>query len=922
MKIRRSALLLVLCTAFPTFARVLSYAPYTNQVAMSANHLRTSRHFLLIESAPGASLWDTNTRELVLYDTQGADPRVVWPKTAGSVQAAALFEPNPPFGVPIDVPPVLLAVVDTDNGNTQRTMVSKDAGTTWKEVEALRGRTFADDAPIDVGGPWVQGLRPGIRIGNDAWPFVVATGNGITAISSDGEIKTIFAVQSSSVIGQNAAGTKFLVAWFEQGPQSRLGISLVDTVTRTSDLIAADFLAFAEYSGWIANDGTAYIVIGRGDGRFLYKWRLGSLEAVAGPRDAAIPVYNGPANRQRPLNEFIAVPTHDFDGAWMIQRGSNQPTRLLRYTAGSGLSVLWTDPARPEVEALIAGPSGQSVLIQVHRDRSLTEQAIFVDPAIAVWKLGEPMPRDYDELYLNEEQNKGFVHVNPDLLRSGDKFVFNSGSFEQTDQGPVSPPIGGGGDVIQEWGVVQASLKQHLILPGVARLQGGFGSVWRTDVTMYNPLDEEQLVTVRYVPMYETSASTRIIAVTLKPHEIRFVPDALQSLFLLDNGGGSLHFEPAVGMNVVGRTYSRDGANGTYGFGMTAIDAFNAAGPRFPMTFAGAFPGEHFRTNILLTDTSGAGAAATLSAFGVSGSIGSTGSIIAAPAGGTFQANGVHGTLNLLQRDAGGLIIQPTRGTAIATVVSIDNRTNDPTYFPPDLTATETRTIPVIGHLAGANGSQFRSDLYLFNPTSQSKTVVLEAKLWDSPLVVTRQFTLLPHEARVIADALSTLWSLEGVARLRYWTTDAGDGVRVTSRTYTIDESGATYGSLIPPLNNFQIAAAGDSLEIVGATAGAGFRTNIGLVELSSANVPTGPTPVRIRIIDQERRQLDNFTISLPHAGGIQINDIFVSRGITPPAAALIVVEVLNSGLVGAYATLTDNVTNDTTYFGAQLAGK
>jgi hypothetical protein len=82
------------------------------------------------------------------------------------------------------------------------------------------------------------------------------------------------------------------------------------------------------------------------------------------------------------------------------------------------------------------------------------------------------------------------------------------------------------------------------------------------------------------------------------------------------------------------------------------------------------------------------------------------------------------------------------------------------------------------------------------------------------------------------------------------------------------------------------------------------------------------PTTVRIRIIDQDRRQLDSFTVSLPRAGGMQLNDIFASRGITPPAAALIVVEVLDAGLVGAYATLTDNVTNDTTYFGAQLAAK
>jgi hypothetical protein len=922
MKLRLSTILLVLCAAVPAFARVLSYSPYTNQVAMPGYHERTSRYFLLLESEQNASISDSFTRELVLYDSQGGDPRVVLPKTIGALRAAALYEPRSILGTRLDVPPVLLAIVIVDD--QRRTLISADGGTTWKEVTALFQKNVSYTASgdgLDIGGPWVQGLSPAIRTGNNEWPFLVQTSHGAWTVAADGTAKQVTAA-SSWVYGQSADGTKILYG--ERALlQPYIALLVLDIPSGRRQYVAPDFTTEAAYAGWIAPDGTTYILATRWEGRFLYKWRGGQPELIAGPRDMVPPPYNGSGNGQSaPAENFIAVPTHDFDGAWMVQRGRFQPTRLLRYTPGTGLSVLWTDAAAPEVEALIAGPSGESVLLQVHRERSLAEQVPFVDPALAVWKLGEPMPREYDELYLNEELNKGFVHVNPDTMREGARFVFNSGAFEQTsDQGPISPPIGGGGDVIQEWGVVQASLKQHLILPGVARLPGGFGSEWRTDVTMYNPLDEEQDVDVEYVPMYEAAASPRTITVTLKAREIRFVSDALQSLFLLENGGGALHFRPAAGMNVVGRTYSRSG-NGTYGFGMTAIDAFNAAGPRFPMTFAGAFPGEHFRTNILLTDTSGGGAAATLSAFGVSGSIGSSGSVITAEAGGTSQANGVHSSLNLFQRDAGGLVIQPTRGTAIATVVSIDNRTNDSTWFPPDLTATTIRTIPVIGHLPGANGSQFRSDIYLFNPTFQTRTVVLEAKKWDSPILVTRQFTLLPREARVIVDALHSLWNREGVARLRYWSTNAGDGVRVTSRTYTIDPSGATYGSLIPPLNNFQIAPAGDALEIIGATAGPGFRTNIGLVELSAVNFSVAPTTVRIRIIDQDRRQLDSFTISLPRAAGIQLNDIFASRGITPPAAALIVAEVLSEGLIGAYATLTDNVTNDTTYLGAQVAAR
>jgi hypothetical protein len=269
-------------------------------------------------------------------------------------------------------------------------------------------------------------------------------------------------------------------------------------------------------------------------------------------------------------------------------------------------------------------------------------------------------------------------------------------------------------------------------------------------------------------------------------------------------------------------------------------------------------------------------------------------------------------------------VIQPRRGTAIATVVAIDILTNDPTYFPPDLPTSErARVIPVIGHVDGANGSRFRSDLYLFNPTGQRRSVELEAKKWNSALEASWTVDLQPREARQISDALWRLFGMTGLARLRYWSDSPRGGVRVTSRTYTLDARYGTYGSVIPPLNNFQIAGPGDHLEILGANGATGFRTNLGLVELSSDTQPRqSDTTVRIIVLDQNGVQLDAFSVQVPRGGGMQINDIFGSRGVKPPEAALLVVQVQNGGLIGAYATQVDNITNDTTYLPSQLGAK
>lgn len=913
---RFAAVLVMLAAAIPSFARVLSYAPYSNRTSLAAHHERTTRHFALIEAIDDTNSW--HTHQLVLYDTTGAqEPRVVYPAAGGTafIVTAGLYERK---GNPAAPPLLLVSAYEQDGLHT---LLSADGGATWKDIAALHGKSIFGIYQNDFGGPWTQGLTGAVRIGNDTVPFIVTYAyHGVVGITASGEAKMIDS--AASAIGQDRAGTRLLI----RRPQS---IDIVD-VDGGNRKVLTPVDSGSGYHGWIAADGSAYILMTSAYGRFLYLHRNGATTFIAGPYGVAprpIDAPIGPILGVLDPMSFFAVPAHDFEGAWLLQRDPGKPTTLSRHSHATGVQTMWSDISGPQVEALIPGQSGQTVLIQVHRDRSVQLQRPFVDPALAVWRVGDPMPRHYDELYLNEQWNKGFIHVDADQLAAGAPFVFNSGA-QLAQESDISAPVAGGGDVVQEWGVVRGSLRQHLVLPGVARLHGAFASRWLTDVTIYNPLDAPQDVEVRFIALGEPAVqalATQQKTLTLQPQEIRFIPDALQALFGIEGGGGALHFLPASGMNVFGRTYSVRAEGGTFGFGMQAIDFFNTASPRFPVTFAGAFPGQHFRTNILLTDTSGSGTEATLNAFGVSGALGSAATpVIDAPAGGILQFNGLGKTLGLFSNDAGGLVVQPTRGTAIATVVAIDNRTNDPTYFPPDLPAgDQVRAIPVIGHVDGANGSHFRSDVYLFNPTSVTSTVTLEAKQWNGPERKLVSFTLLPREARVIRDSLPTLFQMTGLARLRYWSDTIGDGVRVTSRTYTIDEGGSTYGSLIPTLNNFQIAGPGDRLEILGISGGSAFRTNIGLVELSpGVQLGPGPTSVRIRVLDQQRTELDAFTVTVPPAGGMQVNDIFGSRSIAPPEAAMLVVEVLSGGLIGSYATLVDNVTNDSTYLAAQLGAR
>jgi len=922
----RSFLLVLLALAPAAFARVISYAPYTDQVALRGYQHRTTRHFVLVEGeAQDVTEHQVHRGRVVLYDATGVDePRVIYPEgnvtPTAIVRYAALFQANATAQ-----PLILINVYETPTNAlpyyTSVTKLSVDGGRTWKRIAELDGRELHVDTDVDLGGPFTRGNAVPVRIGTAQVPFVVSYRGAVYAIPLNGAPRKLAEGTenvTNALLGQNAAGTEFIV---RTGGDSAVIVDL-DGNRRA---LANDLDGYSNYSGWIADDST-YLLRHRVDGRFLYNYRNGVRQFIAGPYDAAEPPDGYPTS-SRDTMTFFAVPTYDFNGAWIVQRAPGRPTTLSRHALGSATATMWSDVSGPQVEALHTGSSGDRLLIQVHRERAAVEVP-FIDPALAVWKVGTPAPQSYDELFLNEGFTKGFVHLDVETIAAGEPFVFDSGFIQNPVDIIVSPPVSGGGDVIQEWGVVRASLKQRLVLPGVARLPGAFGSFWRTDVVIFNPLDEKQDVDVHYVAMGEALqiAAARTVKLTLNPNEIRVIRDALQSMFSIDNGGGALYFMPAQAVNVTGRTYSKSGeAAGTFGYGMLAIDFFNAAGPRFPLSFAGAFPGQNFRTNVLLTDTSGRGTEARLQAYGVSGTIGADDISLAAPTNGVVQANAIGGTLGLFSHDSGGLVVQPSRGTAIPTVVAIDNRTNDPTYFPPDLPASVVRTIPVVGHVDGAHGSRFRSDLYLLNLSGEARSVTLEVKRWDSnEWPKTIRFTLLPNEARVIEDVLMRLFNMEGLARLRYWSdgsTGDASGIRATSRTYNIAPDGGTYGSLIPPLNNFQSATAGEALEIVGIVGGSDFRTNIGLVELSPQPVPDRTANVRIFIIDNNGQLLNTFTVSIPSAGGVQINDLFAARGITEPTAARVVVQVLSgTGLVGAYATLTDNITNDSTFLGAQLA--
>jgi len=875
--LRVLATILTFLTTLTAAARVISYAPYTSRIAVAAFQSRTTRHFLATEiTSPEYS--GSQRYEVVLYDATGAEePRIVYSSTE-AVRWAAMWEDGS------EVPRTLVAY-----GDGQFAFDGK--------AVALPTTTFTNVgyAYVDNGGPFTRGRYAPVRMGNAEFPFVVYdTAGAVWRVDANGiATRWLSAIANSdnALIGSDHGGTRFIVRI-----DAKRAIVAGFDGTITNRALPSD----AKLQGWITPDDRIYF------------------EASGALWENETRIRSG---------SIFAIPTSDYRGAWIADRNGTTSTTLLLHSPAGGLQTMWTDTTAPQIEALHAGAFGDALLIQVHRPRPQPDRIAVTDPALAIWRAGQSAPKVYDELFLIEQPTKGFIHVDVDKVSSGEPFVFDSGVqiglqvFGNVQSSDTDS--GGGGDVLQEFGIVRASLKQQLVIPGVGRTLGVNGSNWTTDLTLYNPEQVPQRVEVRFVPTgldreaRANAGDDPRTTITLNAKEIRLIPDVLAALFgRVDSG--ALFLTPERTINATGRSYARVGA-GSYGFGMTAIDVMAAASARFPMTFVGALPGPNFRTNVTLIDAAGRGSDANVYSISSSG-IGEAFKLdLAVPAAGQQQINGVQTLVNGGQ--PGGLVIQPKRGFLVASVFTIDNTTNDPTWFPPDLPALYTRWIPIIGHLSGANGSQFRTDLHLFNPGNELRYVYLVAHPWD-PSIGAKQVTILmqANESRLITDAYKTLFGRDGVARLRFYSSNPTSGIRITSRTYTTKDGG-TYGNLTPPLNGFQIASIGDALEILGVAGGAAQRTNLGIVEMHMWPAAAGEAPgsAKVEIIDNSGRVIDEQTVTVPIAGGVSINNLFRARGLGDgPEAALIRVTPLR-GQFATFATVTDNTTNDSIYLASHL---
>ena len=232
--------------------------------------------------------------------------------------------------------------------------------------------------------------------------------------------------------------------------------------------------------------------------------------------------------------------------------------------------------------------------------------------------------------------------------------------------------------------------------------------------------------------------------------------------------------------------------------------------------------------------------------------------------------------------------------------------------------------IPAVAHAAGANSSQFRSDIRLANVSSQAMRYLINFTPTATDGTQSSTSTTIQVDAGVtvaLDDILASFYgtassgSSTGMLEIRPLTSSSSSSLFsavptnllasiASSRTYNVTSQG-TFGQFIPAIPFSQFIGKGSVLSLQQVAQSAAYRTNFGLVEAAGE-----PASVLLRVFDASGAEIGDVPVSLLASEHLALNGLLSQFGTINDGR--VEVEVLsNTGKVSAYASVLDNKTND-----------
>ena len=456
---------------------------------------------------------------------------------------------------------------------------------------------------------------------------------------------------------------------------------------------------------------------------------------------------------------------------------------------------------------------------------------------------------------------------------------------------------------------VQAIAPFRALVSAAAQTGGAGGSFWRTELTLFNAGDNAANVDLIFIP---NSGSPMSRSAVIAPRESRTWTNSLPEIFGLGNGAGAIAIEATSQLStpllrVASRTFT-SGTGGTYGLAVPGVQTRDLHASTY---LTGIRSDATFRTNLGLVNRGNAPLGAALELLDGNGSVVGRSNVVLAAK--SFQQNALISMFPQLEgRSPGVLSLRITAAApdAVSVYASVvDNLTQDPTFVQAVPAPGEGRVVvPAVARSQGANGTFWRSDVALFNPSASAIGVNLRylPAAQDNRGAAARWMSVPAGGTLTVADVVNAMGVASGSGALEV-TWAGANGPVVSSRTYTPSPAGGTYGQAIDP-----VAQWGSDSYVTGLRSDADFRSNVGFV--NGANATIGVT---VRLLAASGSVLGTGFVELAPQSQLQVSLAALFPGINAAAAGSVTLHAQSTAeaKLFVYGSMVDNASGDPVYF-------
>jgi len=222
---------------------------------------------------------------------------------------------------------------------------------------------------------------------------------------------------------------------------------------------------------------------------------------------------------------------------------------------------------------------------------------------------------------------------------------------------------------------------QAAAIPGSARAAGANGSLWRTDVRIYNPNTEAATVTLDYYKKKKTDGPHESATLSVGGGGILALDDVMMAGFGLSSANGAIRVSSDTAVMTWSRTYDRT-ENGTFGQSVPAVSADFTLADQEQMIYTG-LSNTGYRSNVGFFNLENEETTFLVILFPESGLNGISRFFTLGP-NEMDQVNDVFNWMGVTDADGSySLLIWLSSADKIASFVTvIDNISNDPVYQP------------------------------------------------------------------------------------------------------------------------------------------------------------------------------------------------------------------------------------------------